>query len=390
MKRIPTLATINTCTGCLACADVCPHGAIKIVQKWNLLYPIINEDICVKCDLCSKTCPIVSPLSKSFDIHKSKVVAAWCNVDSIRMNAASGGFCTAMSLDMIHKGGKVALCVWKKNKANFILTDNESEILQAANSKYVQSDASGIYKQVQKALSLGTSVLFIGHPCQVGGLKSFLRNKEYDNLTTIEFICSAPPSPEAIEIQESVANGSLLKFRCKNSQYCWQNDYNIVIKNEEGCKLYNKNEGLFYPIFATLLTARYACMNCPYAKLNRYSDYIVGDFHGYRIEGWEKGINLVICNTSEAYNKIKKVSNLSFEDSTLKRALSSNTRLFTGWDGVRYHPANIFRSRFNSISPKLRLRIIVNKYPFRFLWLFFKVMTKINIYNKRRRIFKEF
>lgn len=40
-----------------------------------------------------------------------------------------------------------------------------------------------------------TKVCFIGTPCQVYGLKSYLR-KEYDNLVTVDLVCHGTPSPK--------------------------------------------------------------------------------------------------------------------------------------------------------------------------------------------------
>ena len=42
---------------------------------------------------------------------------------------------------------------------------------------------------------LGGEVCFIGTPCQVYGLKSYLR-KEYDNLVTVDLVCHGTPSPK--------------------------------------------------------------------------------------------------------------------------------------------------------------------------------------------------
>ena len=45
------------CCGCTACQSICPKGAINIVEdQKGFLQPIINEDLCVDCNLCKKTC----------------------------------------------------------------------------------------------------------------------------------------------------------------------------------------------------------------------------------------------------------------------------------------------------------------------------------------------
>ena len=74
-----------------------------------------------------------------------------------------------------------------------IRINNENEIDKLKGSKYVQSHIGDIYKNVKNDLLNNKLTLFIGTPCQVAGLKSFLR-KEYENLVTIDFVCHGVPS----------------------------------------------------------------------------------------------------------------------------------------------------------------------------------------------------
>ena len=43
-------------------------------------------------------------------------------------------------------------------------------------------------------LKQGREVLFCGTPCQIAGLKNYLR-KEYSNLLAVDFVCHGVPSP---------------------------------------------------------------------------------------------------------------------------------------------------------------------------------------------------
>ena len=61
-------------------------------------------------------------------------------------------------------------------------------------SKYVQSRIGDSFRQTECFLKTGRKVLFSGTPCQIAGLKLFLK-KEYDNLLTVDFICHGVPSP---------------------------------------------------------------------------------------------------------------------------------------------------------------------------------------------------
>ena len=58
---------------------------------------------------------------------------------------------------------------------------------------YVQSAIGDTYAQAKKDLLDGKSVLFSGTPCQIAGLKQYLK-KDYENLLTVDIICHGVPS----------------------------------------------------------------------------------------------------------------------------------------------------------------------------------------------------
>ena len=42
------------CVACGACANVCPRGAIKVVDG---SFALVDEKFCLGCGLCAKICP---------------------------------------------------------------------------------------------------------------------------------------------------------------------------------------------------------------------------------------------------------------------------------------------------------------------------------------------
>ena len=47
------------CTGCCACADVCPKQAIIIKSDTEgFLIPEIDENKCIQCNACDRVCPL--------------------------------------------------------------------------------------------------------------------------------------------------------------------------------------------------------------------------------------------------------------------------------------------------------------------------------------------
>ena len=44
------LSSKENCTGCSACANICPRGCIRMTaDEEGFLYPKVNEEMCIAC-----------------------------------------------------------------------------------------------------------------------------------------------------------------------------------------------------------------------------------------------------------------------------------------------------------------------------------------------------
>lgn len=282
----------DTCSGCGACTQVCKHGAL-IMQpdKEGFSYPILNKDKCIGCGLCDRTCPVTGTETQNTWDNQHCYIATTSNEDYYK-ESASIGICTLASRHVLQKGGVVFGSYLDESTwtSYHIKVEDEEGIQKIRNSKYLQSSTLQTYTQAKELLCKGVIVLYIGTPCQIAGLKSFLR-KSYDNLFTIDLICHGVFSP--ILMQNEVAywegkfKGKIKNFRFRSKR---------VYKHENGgmvnFDLYSDKKWKHIERFAASSPSyrcyayagdgkaynhRLSCYSCPFKSEMRYADMTVGD-----------------------------------------------------------------------------------------------------------------
>ena len=186
----------NKCTGCTACMNVCPKNAISMVtDKCGFKYPIIDEKKCIDCGLCKKTCPI---LNKKNNLSINKCYAAYSKNDEYSIHSSSGGIFPIIANYILDNNGIVIGAAFdKKMNLNHVAITKKKEIDKLRGSKYLQSDLGDIFKYVKENLKT-KKILFVGTPCQIAGLKAYIKN-DYDNLICIDLICHGVPSPKLFQ-----------------------------------------------------------------------------------------------------------------------------------------------------------------------------------------------
>lgn len=302
---MPNLAELHRCTGCTACAAVCPRGCITMTADADgFRYPAVDASACVDCGLCEKICPALNPAAPT---HTPSSFAAWSGDDGSRMASTSGGVFPELARAVLAKGGAVYGAAYDENfRVVHICAENDADLDLLRGAKYAQSDLTGIFPDVKCRLEAGQQVLFSGTPCQVLGLKAYLR-KDYVNLLLVDLICHSVPSPlawekylEYISAEKTLANVNL---RCKDtgwSRYRYSNRFDF---SDGTCRWDKSGESLYMKLFGSGLITRPACSSCPAKGYARVSDLTLGDFWGI----WDihpefdddRGVSLVLCHTEK-------------------------------------------------------------------------------------------
>lgn len=360
------------CTGCSACYNICPNKAIIMAEdKYGNIYPQIDKNKCIKCNLCKKVCP---QLKDKLNLHPPiTAYAMYSKQKDIRRNSTSGGAATTFYLHVLEQGGIVyGACNILDNKSfNFIRIDNKNDLYKVVGSKYVHCYINDAYLNVKKDLHNGKKVLFIGTPCQISGLKSYLM-KEYNNLYTIDLICHGVASQKLLfnEISAKKINRDdvyYIKFRDEKmyNLKIYSKDKKILFEESSSTNLYLRN-------FLQGNIFRENCYNCKYAGRNRVSDITIGDFWGLDkkskiYDDETKGISLILPNTQKGMELMKKITDKAIiEERTVDEACQHNMQL-------------------NSpMTPTRKYSIYVNSYP---KLGYKKTMAKMTSLNDRIKAF---
>ena len=89
----------DKCTGCFACYNICPKGAIEMKEdEFGYIYPKIIESKCINCGLCKKTCPVLNKVDLKEPL---KCLAIRTTNNEILSKSSSGGIATIVSKKII-------------------------------------------------------------------------------------------------------------------------------------------------------------------------------------------------------------------------------------------------------------------------------------------------
>lgn len=328
------------CCGCFACVQKCPKQCIKLYEdEEGFLYPKVNAEICIKCGLCERVCPVLNQAEERTPIE---VFAAKNPNEEIRTQSSSGGIFTLLAEQTIDSGGVVFGVKWNEHfEAVHAYTETKDGIANFRGSKYVQSQVGETFKQAEQFLKQGRHVLYSGTPCQIAALKLYLQ-KEYDNLLAVDIICHGTPSPgvfrwylsEELQIASARENGKKIKFsqpssitsikksdilakelgfeikdiHFRDKQFGWKNyHFNLSLENISTSTptsiSYPFYENAFMRGFLRDIYLRPSCYACPAKAGKSGSDITLADYWGINSLMPELdddcGVSAIIVNTEK-------------------------------------------------------------------------------------------
>lgn len=347
------------CCGCNACAEICPKHCIQMIEDAKgFLYPQVDSAICIECDACENVCPLnTSKLSLRTPL---KAFAAWNKNHQEHLASSSGGAAYILSSYILDKGGVVYGCTSDGIDVRHIRVENHSDLSKLQGSKYVQSNVCGLFKDVKNDLKSGKSVLFIGTPCQVAGLKNYIKHIP-EHLYLVDLICHGVPSKKMLHDHiKHIANRRVVQ----KISFRKGNDYRLSIQtvnfSYEVSLWETPYKDLYLKGFIEGMISRPSCYKCPFACPTRVSDITIGDFWGLKNaellpEETRDGVSLLLPMTDKGLNLVQAVeSNFHIIERSVDEAVDGNTQL-------RHPSIQGRRSRlFNILYPILSFDMAMN------------------------------
>ena len=326
------------CNGCKMCKEVCPKQAITYeTDKEGFWYPKVDYTKCVSCELCLKKCPNIS--HKASTKNAPDVKAVWSVDDTIRLSSTSGGAFYEFAKYIIEHGGYVVGCVYSNDfkSAKQIMIHSMEELPQLMVSKYLQSDTEGIYPQVKEKLQTGAKVLFVGAPCHIAALDSYL-GKEYDNLILCDFLCRGANSPKAhrkyVEYLEEKYGARMISLRSKDKRNGWEHfGQSAVFANGKEYFADRQTDLRIVAYHFGNLMMRQSCNECQFKRIPRDSDITLGDFWGIKsdeVNNIDNGISLVMLNSEKGKRLFESIGDrIEYINKTLEDAERGNVAIHT-------------------------------------------------------------
>lgn len=300
------------CCGCTACYSACPKKCITMQEDTEgFLYPIVNKTECINCGLCEKVCPIIS----GFDVQKQlSAYAVQHNEESVLYGSAAGGAFSALAAVVLEQGGVAFGAAYdNKMKVYHTVAEKIEELFVFRSSKYVQSDQDDCFLKVKDYLDNGRYVVYSGTPCQISGLKNYLK-KDYEKLLTVDLVCKGVASPKVLKqyvtLMEKKYNSRIVGMNFKRKTYGYHSS-TMSVDFENG-KSYSKG-GITDPMmrsFRANICLRPSCAQCNFKGEHRASDITIFDcWHYQNLTGKkdnDKGHTSVLVHSEKGRMYLKK------------------------------------------------------------------------------------
>jgi len=269
-----------------------------------------------------------------------------------------------------------------------VMAETSAELRTLRGSKYVQSVIGDIYAEVKMQLECGRGVLFSGTPCQIAGLRLYLR-RDYDNLLLVDVICHGAPSSALWEKYlthlEQKMGGKVEYVSFRHKENGWRR-FGMKM-SFEGEKRYYKtmSEDPFLKMFLRNYCLRESCYDCKVKQCGSAADITIGDFWGVERTqpdiDQSMGVSLVLLHTEKGRSAFEKIRpNMTTRQTDYDEAISYNSAMTSSVN----RPAE--RDRFFTDTSRLDWDKLEKKYTSEKLKIRVRRLLSCSLLGKARRM----
>lgn len=331
------LASRQDCTGCMGCINACRHDVLDYKFDKSGYFKIVVKNInnCINCGLCSKTCPVVTPVDNPN--KESLGWTAWNENHAQRKLSASGGVFSALATKILNEGGAVYGASIEKFSVKHIRIDDIRDLRRLQGTKYQLSITEDVFPNVRKDLIQGKRVLFTGMSCQISALNNYLGRIDKSNLYTIDTICGGHTSILPMKkLEESGQFSGIISFRDKDNG--WKSKgflYNLKMADNNGGPVSLGFNNIVTRTFATHLLKQSSCLNCKFNGVSRISDMTIGDFWGDTTfpDQHPQGLSCVVTHSQKGFELLKKCD-ITVKPTKIESIAKGNSNLY--WSKYKY------------------------------------------------------
>ena len=317
------ICTGGICTACGACENICPKQCVKRENTVSSITMVKGES-CISCGRCDKVCP---GNTEQMVREPITAYAAYSSNPETREKSASGGIASTLYKICIEKGYTVVGAeLGADYKCHLKTAEQLDQITSFQNSKYTYSFADKVYREVKSKLDEGKAVLFVGLPCQVAAVRSYLKTTKTrtDLFVAADIICHGTPHPDYLSQHvKTVANRGGFKAesvffrdpRYKTSKFAFT-IYDESIYSESKYaeatpkyKKYVEDDDLYQIGYHSALIYRDSCYSCKYAQFSRGGDLTFGDYHVKSVDNCDidtEKKSLILVNTEKGQELLQK------------------------------------------------------------------------------------
>ena len=331
--EVKTIADLTKpCAGCGLCATICPTSAICLeTDDEGFLQPVLDEQICIRCGLCFEKC-----ILQNEEVRQAvrKTYAAFSIDEQIRYQSTSGGIFTELArivLEQFH-GVVIGAAYQSDFSVKHEIIRSSKEISRLRQSKYIQSDVSGVYKEIDK-IEDDVMILFVGTPCQIAAFHQYMK-KRSNPAIYVDFICRGVNSPGVFQYYlrelEQENESKITKVWFKNKDDGW-NHFQTRIEFENGT-IYKKDryqDAFMRGFLKHNLYMRNSCHDCHFKGEERIADITLADFWGISFEDEaidiENGVSAVMIHSDIGERFFSMMEeNIYFEEKDIENVRRGN------------------------------------------------------------------